>query len=87
VSTQLEHKVANIIKLKAMFVFVTLLYYRLTWAKYELARPYVSASPGTRRATKLWRRSITVGGPGSRAVPTRHRACAPLRPRTPVAIN
>jgi len=65
----------------------SILYYHLTWAKYELAMPYVSASPGTRRATKLWRRTITLGGPGSRAVSTSHRACAPVCPGTPVAVD
>ena len=35
----------------------------------------------------LWRRIVTLGGPGPRAVPACHRAAAPLRPRAPVAVH
>jgi len=59
----------------------------MTWTAGMWTRPCVSACPDTRRATKLWRRTVTLGGSGPRAVPTRHRARAPLRPRAPVAID
>ena len=58
-----------------------------TRTRDDVARPRISASPGTRRATKQWRRTVTLGGPGPRAVPTRHRAVAPLRPLAPVAVH
>ena len=35
----------------------------------------------------MWRRTVTLGGPGPRAVSTRHRARAPSCPRTPAAID
>jgi len=64
-----------------------LLQFYLTWTAGVWTRSGFRSGAGTRRATKLWRRTVTLGGPGSRAVPARHRARAPLRPRAPVAVD
>ena len=61
--------------------------YKPTWTAGVWTRSGFRPCPGTRRATKLWRRTVTLGAPGSRAVPTSHRARAPLHPRAPVAVD
>ena len=59
----------------------------MTWTADVWAWSGFCASPNTRRATVLWRRTVTLGGPGPRAVTTRDRAAAPLSPRAPAAVH